>query len=150
MKRVFCGCRKIFAGIIGLILLSAFTIPVIYRVVNYAEIERREQNLRSEFQGIAHPEGAKQLKFSINSKIVKRWISVEYTYNNMNDSDVEKYYYEELVRQGWIKQPVSEERYKHFHESIYKKGDYEIVFSPSKDSWIISLNYKDIFDRLGL
>jgi len=150
MKRVFCGCRKIFVGIIGLILLCAFTIPVVYRVVNYAEIERREQNLCLEFQAISHPEGARQLKFSINSKIVKRWIRAEYTYNNMNDSDVEKYYYEELVRQGWIKQSVSEERYKHFHESIYRKGDYEIVFSPSKDSLAIYLYYRDIFDRLGL
>jgi len=150
MKQVFCGYRKIFTGILGLILLCAITIPEVYRVVNFTEIERREQNLLSEFQAISHPEGARQLKFSIHSKAVKRWIRAEYTYNNMNDSDVEKYYYEELVRQGWIKQSVSEERYKQFHESIYRKGDYEIVFSPGKDSMAIYLNYKDIFDRFGL
>jgi hypothetical protein len=149
IKRVVGGCRKIFIGIIGLILLCAITIPEVYRVVNYTEIERREQNLHSVFQTISHPEGARQLKFSIHSKAVKRWIRAEYTYN-MNDTDVEKYYYEELVRQGWIKQSVSEERYKQFHESIYRKDDYEIVFSPSKDSLAIDLNYRDIFDRLGL
>ncbi|MBP2639330.1 MAG: hypothetical protein H6Q66_281 [Firmicutes bacterium] len=150
MQKVFSMFRIIVAVIIGSILLCVFTIPVVYRVVNYTEIEQREQNLHSEFQAIVHPEGAKQLKYKMNSKIVMRWIDAEYTYTNMNDLEVERYYNAEMIRKGWIKQTVSEERYKHFHESIYRKEDYEMVFSPHKDSVGIYLNYKDIFDRLGL
>jgi len=150
MQKVFSMFRKIVAIVIGSILLCVFTIPVVYRVVNYTEIEQREENLHLEFQAIVHPEGAKQLKYKMNSKIVKHWIRAEYTYKNMSDSEVEKYYTEEMIRSGWIKQPVSEDRYKHFHESIYKKGDYEMVFIPNNDSVAIYLNYKDIFDRLGL
>jgi len=147
---LFAMCRKIVAVIIGSILLCVFTVPVIYRVVNYTEIEQREQNLHSEFQAIVHPEGTKQLKYKMSSKIVMRWINAEYTYTNMSDSEVEKYYNEEMIRQGWIKQPVSEARYNHFHESRYKKGDYEMVFIPDRDAVAIHLHYKDIFDRLGL
>jgi hypothetical protein len=150
MQKVFSMFRKIVAVIIGSILLCAFTVPVVYRMANYTEIEQREQNLHSEFQTIVHPEDAKQLKYKMNSKIVMRWINAEYTYKNMSDSEVEKYYNEEMVRNGWIKQPVSEERYKHFHESRYKKGDYEIVFIPDRNAVAIHLHYKDIFDRLGL
>lgn len=144
------GCRNVLGGIILFIFLSGFIIPLLYRVVNPSDIERREQNLRAEFQAVTHPEGAKQIRFSINHKIVKRWISAEYKYDNMSDSEVEQYYYQELVRQGWVKQPVGEERYKQFHESIYRKGDYEIFLSPYKDSWSIGLYYRDFFDRWGL
>jgi len=132
------------------ILLGSFIIPLLYLAVNPSDTARREQNLRSQFQTIAHPAGAKQTEFRIGKKIVKRWISAEYKYDNMSDSAVEQYYYAELVRQGWVKQPVSEERYKQFHESIYRKGDYEIYFCPDEDSWAIHLNYKDFFDRFDL
>lgn len=150
MKRAFKGCSIIFAGIVGFIFLSTIMISVTYRVLNYDEVVRREENLRSEFQAIIHPEGAKQLKFEVNSKIIIRWIDAEYKYNSMDNSQVEQYYFEELTKQGWLKQSVSEDAYKQFRQSIYKKGDYEIVFSPVKDYWIISLYYRDIFDRLGL
>ncbi|MDR3562613.1 MAG: hypothetical protein P4N59_14425 [Negativicutes bacterium] len=144
------GCRKIFGAIILFIVLGSFIIPLLYRVVNPSDIERREQNLRAEFQIIAHPEGAKQIRFSMNHKIVMRWIRAEYKYDNMSDSELEKYYYQELTRQGWVKQQVSEEYYKRFHTSTYRKGDYEISLSPNEDSWSMGLYYRDIFDRFGL
>ncbi|GEM_PF-2485332 len=147
---MFNGCRNVFGTIILFVVLGSFIIPVFYKVVNPSDIERREQNLRAEFQTIIHPEGANQTKFKINSKIVNRWIRAEYKYDNMNDSEVEQYYNKEMIRQGWIKQPVSEERYKQFYESIYRKGDYEITFCPNKDSWAIHLHYKDFFDRFAL
>lgn len=142
--------RKIFIGIVFLIVLGPLIFSIVYRVVSPSDIEKREQNLRTEFQAIAHPEGAKQIRFSINHKVVHRWISAEYKYENMSDSEVEQYYYQEFVRQGWVKQPVSEESYKRFHDSTYKKGDYEIYLSPYKDSWSIGLYYRDFFDRWGL
>jgi hypothetical protein len=150
IKRVFDRFKKIFVGTVLFIVLGSFIIPSLYRVVNPTDIESREQNLRLQFQTIAHPEGAKQIKFNINSKIVHRWISAEYKYDNMSDSEVEQYYCQELVRQGWVKQPVNEESYKRFHTSTYRKGDYEISLSPYKDSWSMGLYYRDIFDRFGL
>ncbi|AJQ28472.1 hypothetical protein [Pelosinus fermentans] len=151
IKKVFDWFRTIVVGIGFFIVLGSLIIPFLYRVVNPSDIESREQNLRFQFQSITHPEGSKQIEFSINRrKMVKRWINAEYKYDNMSDAEVEKYYYQELIRKGWVKQPVSEEAYKHFHKSIYRKGDYEIVFKSSKDSVAIYLYYRDIFDRLDL
>jgi hypothetical protein len=125
-------------------------VPLLYRTLNYQGIQGIENAMRSEFQAIVHPEGAQQLKFSLNSKIVRRWIRAEYKYNNMNDIEVEKYYQEELTKEGWTKEIVSEESYQHSHESFYKKEKYEVSLSPNKDYWIINMYYRDVFDRLGL
>ncbi|MPM82917.1 hypothetical protein SDC9_129979 [bioreactor metagenome] len=150
MRQVFNVVRNIFGGIVFSIVLGALIIPIMYLVVNPGAVERREQNLRAEFQAIVHPEGATQIKVNIGHKIVNRWLSAEYRYKNMSDSEVEKYYCEEMTRQGWIKQPVSTESYQHFHQSIYRKGDYEMSFYPLKDSWSIHLHYRDFFDRFAL
>ncbi|WP_110955889.1 hypothetical protein [Anaerosinus massiliensis] len=152
MKKTFNILRKGFVGVVWLILLGAAIFPLVYRILNPADIERREENLRTHFQAIEHPSGATQLDFKIHSKVVKRWINAEYKHEHMSAIKIEQYYYQELTQQGWVKKSVNQETDKRFRVSTYKKGDYEIYVSPSKtgNSWSIGLNYRDFFGRFGL
>ncbi|WP_110955890.1 hypothetical protein [Anaerosinus massiliensis] len=100
MKKAFNIFRKVFVGVVWLILLGAAIFPLVYRILNPADIERREENLRTHFQAIEHPSGATQLDFKINSKVVKRWIHAEYEHEHMSAIEIEQYYYQELTRQS--------------------------------------------------
>jgi hypothetical protein len=151
MKKLFDIFRKIFIGTVFFIIFAPLIISLLYRVVNPSGIERREEHLHRYFQEFEHPAGAKQLKFEITSGIVKRWISAEYKYENMSDVEIEQYYYQKLTQHGWVRKSVNKEADKRFRASTYKKGDYEIYIVPSKnkDSWLIGLYCRDLFERFG-
>jgi hypothetical protein len=135
--------RILFSFLIAVVLLT-FGI----RLFDSQGLQKREQGLVSEFQAIVHPNDVEQISFQMKSKILKRWIIAEYKYG-LNTTEIEKYYDQELLQKGWSKVSVSKTEYETFHYFRYKKGDYEMIFRPFKDSWIIQINLRDFYDNLG-
>ncbi|SFM36033.1 hypothetical protein [Pelosinus propionicus] len=135
--------RILFSFLIAVVLLT-FGI----RLFDSQGLQKREQGLISEFQAIVHPNDAEQVSFEMRSKILKRWILANYRYR-LNAAELENYYDHELLQKGWSKVPVSKTEYETFHHFKYKKGDYEIIFRPFKDSWVIQMNLRDFYDKLG-
>lgn len=142
------GLAKFIGRIIFMVFIGLVALTVGICVFDSQGIQRREKGLMSEFQAIAHPNEAQQLDFKNRHKIVRRWIDAEYKYE-LNSTELESYYDKELLKKGWSKEPVSKKEYEQFHYFKYKKGDYEIIFRPYKDIWIIQIYLRDFYDKLG-
>lgn len=142
---------KKYIGIFFLIFfISVIVGPFFYKIINADEVIQREKNLNLQFESIVQPAVANQLDLRIRSKTVNRWLVAEYKYDNMTDEEVEKYYEEELMKEGWSKKSVINKPNKRFRTSVYKKEMYEISIEPYKDYWVIIINYRDFFDKHGL
>lgn len=142
------GCKSFFGSIVLAVLVSVVLLTFGIRIFGSQGIQKREQGLVLEFQDIVHPNGANQISFQIKSKIIRRWIMAQYKYN-LNAAEIENYYDQELLPKGWSKVSVSKTEYEAFHHFRYKKGNYEIIFSPFKDSWLIKIYLRDFYDELG-
>lgn len=139
--------------VIGIVFIIFFVATVgsslAYRIFNYDGILQKEQDLKVEFQSIIQPVAAQELDIKIRGKIVKRWLVARYKYD-MTDENVEKYYMEELSKEGWVRTGVRNIPNKRFRTSIYTKGMYEVSIGAEDDYWVIIMNYRDIFNSLGL
>lgn len=129
--------KKWMICFVGIVLIVAFG----YMVWNNEDGKQREIRLINEYQAIKHPEGADLVHYKLNRKIIKRWISSEYTYP-INNDDVKQYYDQELVNNGWKKIKYNSKPGTVFY--AYEKDNLRIVLGPYKEkSWTIYMGYPD-------
>ncbi|WP_177173709.1 hypothetical protein [Propionispora vibrioides] len=148
MSQIDFGFTKFFGRIILVVFIGLVALTGGICIFDSQGIQRRENGLISEFQAITHPKETQQLDFNLRHKIVRRWIDAEYRYK-LSSTELESYYDQELLKKGWIKEPINEKGDEQFRYFKYKKGDYEIIFRPYKDIWIIQVYLRDFYDKLG-
>ncbi|CVK21831.1 hypothetical protein [Sporomusa sphaeroides] len=127
-----------------IIIMGFFVVFVVggYLLLNNEEGKRREIEIVQEYQDIKHPEGARMLHYELNRKILIRWIHSRYSYS-INDSEVAKYYENQLLSKGWHQISYSLPPGKVGY--LYAKDNLELALTLNKNGyWIISMHYSDV------
>ena len=111
-----------------------------HMVFNNEDGKQREVKLIAEYQAIKHPEGAKQVYYKLNRKIIKRWINSRYIYP-ISNNEVQEYYDQELVDKGWQQVPAPSIPGDVLYR--YAKDNLILELKLNKNNWILHMSYED-------